>query len=79
MIQTQFAHTINVPDEWEHEGHTFQVFQDEYTECPTEWLDSDDALCVSSAGRMVASCITLPKRTALQCGSLTTTIRGRMT
>lgn len=46
MIQTQFAHTINVPDEWEHEGHTFQVFQDECAECPTEWLDSADALCV---------------------------------
>lgn len=30
MIQTQFAHTINVPDEWEHEGRTFQVFHDEY-------------------------------------------------
>lgn len=46
MIQTQFAHTIHVPDEWEHEGHTFQVFQDEQVECPTEWLDSADALCV---------------------------------
>ena len=46
MIQTQFAHTINVPDEWEHEGHTFQVFQDEFAECPTEWMDSNDALCV---------------------------------
>lgn len=46
MIQTQFAHTINVPDEWEHEGHTFQVFHDEYAECPTQWLDSADALCV---------------------------------
>ena len=46
MIQTQFAHTINVPDEWEHNGHTFHVFPDEYAECPTEWLDSADALCV---------------------------------
>lgn len=46
MIQTQFAHTINVPDEWEHEGHTFQVFQDIGSECPTEWVDSADALCV---------------------------------
>jgi hypothetical protein len=46
MIQTQFAHTINVLDEWEHDGHTFQVFQDEWSECPTEWLDSADALCV---------------------------------
>lgn len=40
MIQTQFAHTIDVPDEWEHEGHTFQVFQDEWPECPTEGYDS---------------------------------------
>lgn len=46
MIQTQFAHTITVPDEWEHEGHTYQVAQDEWAECPTEWLDSADALCV---------------------------------
>ena len=46
MIQTQFAHTINVPDEWEHEGHTFQVFPDEYPTCPTEYIDSADALCV---------------------------------
>lgn len=46
MIQTQFAHTITVPDEWEHEGHTYQVTQDEWAECPTEWLDSADALCV---------------------------------
>lgn len=30
MIQTQFAHTITVPDEWEHEGHTYQVTQDEW-------------------------------------------------
>ena len=42
MIQTQFAHTINVPDEWEHNGHTFQVFQDEFAECLTQWLDSAD-------------------------------------
>lgn len=40
MIQTQFAHTIDVPDEWEHEGHTFQVLQDTDAECPTEWYDS---------------------------------------
>lgn len=40
MIQTQFAHTIDVPDEWEHEGHTFQVFQDEWPECPAKWCDS---------------------------------------
>mgnify|MGYP003356466087 FL=1 len=40
MIQTQFAHTINVPDEWEHEGHTFQVSHDIDSECPTEWYDS---------------------------------------
>ena len=46
MIQTQFAHTITVPDEWEHEGHTYQATQDEWAECPTEWLDSADALCV---------------------------------
>lgn len=46
MIQTQFAHTVNVPDEWEHDGHTFQVIQDEWAECPTVWLDSADALCV---------------------------------
>lgn len=46
MIQTQFAHTINIPDEWEHNGYTFQVTQDEWAECPTEWLDSGDALCV---------------------------------
>lgn len=36
LTQTQFAHTVSVPDEWEHEGHTFQVFQDEQAECPTE-------------------------------------------
>lgn len=46
MIQTQFAHTVTIPDEWEHEGHTFQVFHDEYAECPTQWLDSANALCV---------------------------------
>ena len=34
------------PDEWEHDGHTFQVFQDIDSECPTEWIDSADALCV---------------------------------
>ena len=45
-IQTQFAYAINVPNEWEHEGHTFQVFHDEWAGCPTEWLDSADALCV---------------------------------
>lgn len=36
MIQTQFAHTITVPDEWEHGGHTYQVTQDEWSERPTE-------------------------------------------
>nr|DAR75435.1 MAG TPA: hypothetical protein [Caudoviricetes sp.] len=46
LTQTQFAHTINVPDEWEYNGHIFQAMQDECTECPTEWLDSTDALCV---------------------------------
>lgn len=40
MIQTQFAHTAIIPDEWEHDGHTFQVFQDIDAECPTEWYDS---------------------------------------
>lgn len=40
MIQTQFAHTITVPNEWEHDGHTFQVFQDIDSECPTEWYDA---------------------------------------
>lgn len=40
LTQTQFAHTINVPDEWEHNGHTFQVTQDIDAECPTEWYDS---------------------------------------
>lgn len=40
MIQTQFAHTINVPNEWEHDGHTYQVTQDIDSECPTEWYDS---------------------------------------
>lgn len=40
MIQTQFAHTITVPDEWEHEGHTYQVTQDIDAECPTEWYDT---------------------------------------
>jgi len=40
MIQTQFAHTVTVPDEWEHNGHTFQVTQDINSECPTEWYDS---------------------------------------
>lgn len=34
MIQTQSAHTITVPDEWEHNGHTFQVMQDIDAECP---------------------------------------------
>lgn len=51
MIQTQFAHTINVPDEWEHEGHTFQVSHDDWAECPTEWLDNADALCVIGGPR----------------------------
>lgn len=46
LTQTQHAHTITVPDEWEYNGHTFQVGQDECTECPTQWLDSADALCV---------------------------------
>lgn len=46
MIQTQFAHMITVPDEWEHDGHTFQVTQDDWAECPTERIDSADALCV---------------------------------
>jgi len=45
MIQTQFAHTVTIPDEWEHDGHTFQVTHDEWSEGPTEWLDSADALC----------------------------------
>ena len=27
-------------------GTHFQVFHDEWAECPTEWLDSADALCV---------------------------------
>ena len=40
MIQTQFAHTVNIPDEWEHDGHTFQVTQDIDAECPTEWYDT---------------------------------------
>lgn len=51
MIQTQFAHTINVPDEWEHNGQTFQVWQDTDAECPTEWLDDASALCVIGAPR----------------------------
>ena len=46
MIQIQVEHTVTVPDEWEHDGHTYQVFQDEWPECPTEWLDSTDAICV---------------------------------
>ena len=46
MIQTQYAHTIQVPDEWEHEGHTFQVTQDIDAECPVKWLDDASALCV---------------------------------
>lgn len=40
MIKTQFAHTVTVPDEWEHDGHTFQVTQDIDAECPTEWYDT---------------------------------------
>lgn len=51
MIQTQFAHTINVPDEWEHDGHTFQVTQDIDAECPIKWLDDASALCVISGPR----------------------------
>ncbi len=46
MIQTHFAHMITVPNEWEHDGHTFQVTHDEWAECPTERIDSADALCV---------------------------------
>lgn len=36
LTQTQHAHTITIPDEWEYNGHTFQVGQDECA----------DALCV---------------------------------
>lgn len=46
LTQTQHAHTVYVHDEWEYNGRTFQVGQDECTECPTQWLDSADALCV---------------------------------
>ncbi len=51
MIQTQFAHTINIPDEWEHEGHTFQVFQDIDAECPTEWYDSLEVITLDRYSR----------------------------
>lgn len=46
LTQTQFAHTITIPDEWVHNGHTFTCEHDTAAECPTEWLDSADALCV---------------------------------
>lgn len=47
MIQTQFAHMITVPDEWEHNGHTYQVTQDIVAECPTEWDDTLEMLSLS--------------------------------
>ena len=34
LTQTQHAHTITVPDEWEYNRQTFQVWQDECAECP---------------------------------------------
>lgn len=61
LTQTQFAHTVSVPDEWEHEGHTFQVFQDEQAECPTEWLDSADALCVLGASSTTQPTLIAPQ------------------
>jgi hypothetical protein len=51
MIQTQFAHTINVPDEWEHDGHTFQVMQDIDAECPTEWYDTVEMITLDTYSR----------------------------
>lgn len=51
MIQTQFAHTVNVPDEWEHDGHTFQVMQDIDAECPTEWYDTVEMITLDTYSR----------------------------
>ena len=51
MIQTQFAHTIQMPDEWEHNGHTYQVTQDIDAECPTEWDDTLEMLSFSRYSR----------------------------
>lgn len=51
LTQTQFAHTINVPDEWEHDGHTFRVFQDIDAECPTEWYDSLEIITLNRYSR----------------------------
>ncbi len=51
MIQTQFAHTVNIPDEWEHDGHTFQAFQDIDAECPTEWYDSLEIITLNPYSR----------------------------
>ena len=51
MIQTQFAHTVTVPDEWEHNGHTYQVFQDIDAECPTEWYDSLEIITLDPYSR----------------------------
>ena len=46
LTQTQHAHTITIPDEWEYNGQTFQVCQDNCAQCPTKWLDDASALCV---------------------------------
>lgn len=51
LTQTQFARTITVPDEWEYNGQTFQVWQDDCAECPIKWLDDASALCVIGAPR----------------------------
>lgn len=51
LTQTQHAHTITVPDEWEYNGQTFQVWQDDCAECPIQWLDDASALCVIGAPR----------------------------
>jgi hypothetical protein len=47
MIQTQFAHTVTVPDEWEHNGHTFQVFHDIDADWDTKFCFSSEELGVS--------------------------------
>lgn len=49
LTQTQFAHTVTIPDEWEYNGRTFTCEQDYYAECPVEWLDDASALCVIGA------------------------------
>ena len=51
LTQTQFAHTVSVPNEWEYNGQTFTCEQDTDAECPIQWLDDASALCVIGAPR----------------------------